>query len=157
MINTSWQPQVACDSSDTLTELFQGNPFFSQPYPAASGRHQRLHQFPHVPLFHGFHHLHSCELQGPQALLICVTTHTSDLLWALYHGLQINMATLGFGPFSQQASVLFLSFWVSSAVGYSRDQIPASPFWLVTLCFYFRAWLPGQCTVILMVHRSLAG
>lgn len=61
-----------------------------------------------------------------------------------HHGLQTNMPTLGFGPHYQQASVLFLSFCVSSALSYSTTQISASPFWLVTLCFYFSAWLPGQ-------------
>lgn len=42
--------------------------------------------------------------------------------------------------------MLFLSFCVSSTLSYSRTQISALPFWLVTLCFYFSAWLPGPCS-----------
>lgn len=40
--------------------------------------------------------------------------------------------------------MLLLSFCVSSALSYSRTQISASAFWLVALCFYFSAQVPGQ-------------
>lgn len=64
------------------------------------------------------------------------------------------MSILFFSPLSQRLLCSFYS--LSIAVGYNRDRIPSLPFWFVTLWFYLSSWLPGQCMVILMVHRSLA-
>jgi len=96
--NTSWQSPMACDSSEALTKLFQCNPFL------LSGVSSRLWETSEAPpisvcafILMGFF---TCILVSYRGLghVICGTTRTAALLWALYHGLQISPGNPAFSP-----------------------------------------------------------
>lgn len=59
--NAAWRSQMACDSSDGVTELCQENHLFSPLYPADAGDIRGSINSCVCLFSHGFLHLHSCE------------------------------------------------------------------------------------------------